>query len=106
RNDWSTLRPNHERILNNWAVLASPFLNRSNKPEIAIAPLSLPQPSRPIILSHSSDQVTIRRDVTGVDPPSTLNHFAILKQTTTATRTATKNRTDLGWPRHAGQLAN
>ena len=32
RNDWSTLRPNHERILKSWAVLARPFLSRSSNP--------------------------------------------------------------------------
>ena len=36
RNDWSTLRPNQARMLKSWAVLASPFLNRSSSPLIAI----------------------------------------------------------------------
>src|SRR5262249_24449638 len=36
RNDWSTLRPNQERTLKSWAVLASPFLNFASKPEIGI----------------------------------------------------------------------
>src|SRR5262245_55515267 len=51
RNDWSTFRPNHERTLSNWAVLASPFLNRSTKPEIAIAPFALLPPPYSVILN-------------------------------------------------------
>src|SRR5947209_1642198 len=39
RKDWSTLRPNQARTLNNWAVLASPFLNLSSKLLIAISVL-------------------------------------------------------------------
>ena len=49
RNDWSTFRPNHERTLKSWAVLASPFLNRSSQPEIAI---SVPWPDKDFRLDH------------------------------------------------------
>ena len=59
RNDWSTLRPNQDRTLNNWAVFASPFLKRSSRLLIAIAVLTC---------VHGADQRAASPVEAGRDP--------------------------------------
>ena len=74
RNDWSTLRPNHERMLKSWAVLAKPFLNRSSKPEIAISVVRPMQKTNVEILAQGSALDLRSRRHTRLILPGCSNH--------------------------------